>query len=499
MIRKFLAPIVLTVCATLVSTITSAGQLTDSLIVNSTYTNGGQTLKNLTSGANGEKLILWKDDTQNASWVQRISSTGAISTSKFLVKRGAFAIAASKIGGFAILAPSQDSSGTGTFLTIYDRNGIVTADLIPVNNSSLSNGLLAIDQNGVISTAYTDYQNPKWTISLKRFSANGVLLGSEAIVEESTTSNLALSGFAIDSIGNMTISWLNINGYNPDVWMRRFNTSGSPLSNSTLVHTYSNGIQSGGEITTSPKSGFVITWNSQHQDGNGYSIYAQRYDVNGAKVNTPIRITNSLFLNEPAATTAMMDDGSFVTTWAASIKDANGINVPTIYARQFRNNGLPLSNEFVVDNVASERSKYPMITMDLAGNYTVGWTQYSATNDYDAMVKSFQMDSIPFTQVLLNNQALVGVSGATTSWRYVKVTTPPGASRFNISMSGSSGDADLYVRFGAYPTASKWDMRPYLTGSNESVQISNPPPGDWYIAINGYSSYSALNLSVSFF
>ena len=43
-------------------------------------------------------------------------------------------------------------------------------------------------------------------------------------------------------------------------------------------------------------------------------------------------------------------------------------------------------------------------------------------------------------------------------------------------MMTGTGDADLYVRFGATPTASTYDCRPYLDGATEKCACSPSPP-----------------------
>ena len=40
-------------------------------------------------------------------------------------------------------------------------------------------------------------------------------------------------------------------------------------------------------------------------------------------------------------------------------------------------------------------------------------------------------------------------------------------------MSGGSGDADLYTRFGSQPTTSSYDCRPYASGNNESCPVAS--------------------------
>jgi len=46
------------------------------------------------------------------------------------------------------------------------------------------------------------------------------------------------------------------------------------------------------------------------------------------------------------------------------------------------------------------------------------------------------------------------------------------------------GDADLYVRTGAQPTATAYDCRPYGGDSNESCTPAGTGP--WYVSVHGY-------------
>ena len=72
----------------------------------------------------------------------------------------------------------------------------------------------------------------------------------------------------------------------------------------------------------------------------------------------------------------------------------------------------------------------------------------------------------------------------------------PGSS-FRAVLSGT-GDADLYVRFGAAPTASTFNCRPYLDGSAEECNLTVPSTAtSAYIAINGFTA-SSFSLSVTY-
>jgi serine protease len=90
------------------------------------------------------------------------------------------------------------------------------------------------------------------------------------------------------------------------------------------------------------------------------------------------------------------------------------------------------------------------------------------------------------------------LSGARLSWQHFTLDVPAGMSELDVQMSGGSGDADLYVRFGTQPTTSSYDCRPYLNGNNENCNFNNPAAGTWYISIRGYSAYSGVTLQAEY-
>jgi len=90
------------------------------------------------------------------------------------------------------------------------------------------------------------------------------------------------------------------------------------------------------------------------------------------------------------------------------------------------------------------------------------------------------------------------LSGAQGSETAFFIEVPSGASNLEISISGGSGDADLYVRYGAEPTTSTYDCRPYRNGNNESCSFDTPAGGTWHIMLRGWSSYSGVTLVASF-
>ena len=78
------------------------------------------------------------------------------------------------------------------------------------------------------------------------------------------------------------------------------------------------------------------------------------------------------------------------------------------------------------------------------------------------------------TAELSNGVPESNLSGGQGSQTFFTIDVPSGATNLEIAISGGSGDADLYVRFGAEPTTSTYDCRPYRNGNNESCDFTSP-------------------------
>ena len=90
------------------------------------------------------------------------------------------------------------------------------------------------------------------------------------------------------------------------------------------------------------------------------------------------------------------------------------------------------------------------------------------------------------------------ISVSTGQWKHYTLEVPAGMSTLDVNISGGTGDADLFVRFGAQPTASSYDCRPYKGGNNESCSFSNPQAGTWHISLNAYQSFSGVTLNAQY-
>jgi M6 family metalloprotease-like protein len=83
--------------------------------------------------------------------------------------------------------------------------------------------------------------------------------------------------------------------------------------------------------------------------------------------------------------------------------------------------------------------------------------------------------------------------------QYGPFTVLPGESLV-ATLTGTGGDADLYVRQGAPPTTDFFDCRPFTITSNEQCTVTNGSgaPSDMYVGINGFSGTVTYSLVADF-
>ncbi|CAM2005871.1 pre-peptidase C-terminal domain-containing protein [Acanthopleuribacter pedis] len=127
-----------------------------------------------------------------------------------------------------------------------------------------------------------------------------------------------------------------------------------------------------------------------------------------------------------------------------------------------------------------------------AGEYFIGIRGYSAFSGV-TVIASYET-SVPgdgFTET--------GLGASRNNWVYFEIEVPAGRARLDIDISGGSGDADLYIRFGAQPTTTAYDERPYLNGNEESVSIANPAAGTYFIGVRAYRTYRDVTLNAYHF
>ncbi|WP_413623556.1 protease pro-enzyme activation domain-containing protein [Luteibacter sp. Lutesp34] len=146
---------------------------------------------------------------------------------------------------------------------------------------------------------------------------------------------------------------------------------------------------------------------------------------------------------------------------------------------------------------ATSTAANPSHTYASAGTYSVSETVTDNGGSSNTKTSSVTVGSSGGGNVLQNGVAVTGLSAAKNGKLNYTVVVPSGATNLKIAISGGTGDADLYVKFGSAPTTSSYDCRPYVTGNSESCTAASPSTGTYYVMLNAYAAFSGVTLKAS--
>ncbi len=134
----------------------------------------------------------------------------------------------------------------------------------------------------------------------------------------------------------------------------------------------------------------------------------------------------------------------------------------------------------------------------------VGFNEPKTYEQIFAQISDSQMVMVTGEQ---DNTFTPGGGGTPTAWNGLSesgtvarsakktYTTPTLAEgTYEFKMTGTGGDADLYVRVGREPSLTAYDCRPYKTGSNETCRVTLAQPTTIGVMVNGYAASSAFKL-----
>lgn len=454
-------------------------------------------------GANGDSIALWQSGPVGATsfYVQRYDARGrTLIGSELSVGSAVQRVGVGAAGNYVLVSEQADGAGIGVFATISNRAGNLIVPQFRVNDSVAGDQRvadIAFNASGTFAVLWT-IRDPNFVqVYLKRFSANGVALGPETLVQQISVPTSFVDGasVALDAAGNALATWsigdfVSIDPW--DVWARRYGANGAALGPAFRVNTTVPGTQRNPVVALSGSGNAVIVWTGSVPGASGGAVFGQRYAASGAALGGEFRVSPDPSSSIEGLDVAMDAQSGFVVTW---LGEPFSGSFPQIVARAYGSGGVALAPAFAVSAVTNAFASTCSIGMDQAGNFMISWLEHHYSNGANnrMLARRYYPMGIQL-QPLSNGQSVSGLAGASNSFQYFRLTVPSGHTTVDASIFGGVGDADLYVRLGALPTLSAWDGRPYLSGNNEAVRMLSFPPGDWYIGVYGYNAYSGLGL-----
>jgi hypothetical protein len=169
---------------------------------------------------------------------------------------------------------------------------------------------------------------------------------------------------------------------NYDVYARRLDLLGNALTGEFQVNTETTGTQRATGIAMDASGSFVVVWQTFGQDEPGsYGVFAQRFDANAAPQGAEFQVNDQTVGTQGEPAVAMDDAGNFVITWQSQDQDGDGYG---IYAKQYDAGGVARSGEFLVNTTTAGAQGIPAVGMSASGDFGIAWSG-AGTGDLDGV------------------------------------------------------------------------------------------------------------------
>jgi RTX calcium-binding nonapeptide repeat (4 copies) len=308
-------------------------------------------------------------------------------------------VAALSDGGFVVVwfRGVINVLGWGVYGQRYAADGTPVGDEFHVNEGYYDTGnqptVTALADGGFVVTwsSWGQMGDPDMGTFGRVFTADGVPVGGDIHINTHSSGREQITSATALQDGGFVVTWTSDgqDGSGNGVYGQRFAADGSAVGDEFRVNTYTSGEQAISSVTTLNDGNFVVTWYSE-QDGSGLGIYGQRYAANGATVGAEFQINTFTSGNQGGCHVTALGDGGFVVTWSSSDQDGNGYG---IYGQLFAADGTAVGSEFAVNTFTANDQVYSSSTALADGGFVVTWSSLGQDgSDYGIFGQRFAAD-----------------------------------------------------------------------------------------------------------
>jgi len=298
----------------------------------------------------------------------------------------------------------QDGEFGGIYAQIFDSFGNPVGSEIEVNETTLdaqNTPSVGMDGNNNFVVAWESNEQEGVGsfngIYAKRFNFKGEAIGSEFQVNTETINEQRNASVAMSSSGQFVIAWDSFtqDGDAGGIYAQRYSDLGSPIGSEFQVPMSFTGDQTNPSIAINKNNEFVIAWQNFDEDGDSTGVYARKFDNTGADMSPDILVNTWTTGSQESPSVAISDSGEFVVTWQSNSQDGDKNGV---YAQRFSNVGVAIGSEFRVNENTTNSQESPSITMDSIGNFIISWQFTNQdTTSYGIYARKFSKDTFPMT------------------------------------------------------------------------------------------------------
>jgi pseudomonalisin/xanthomonalisin len=91
-----------------------------------------------------------------------------------------------------------------------------------------------------------------------------------------------------------------------------------------------------------------------------------------------------------------------------------------------------------------------------------------------------------------------GIALASNNSKLYSIAVPAGRTTLTFKTTGGTGDADIYAQLGAAPTTTSYLKKSDGATTVETITITSPSAGTYYLLLNAYSTISGVTLTATY-
>lgn len=211
------------------------------------------------------------------------------------------------------------------------------------------------------------------------FDANGAAVGADFVVNSYTTAAQYQPAIAVDGAGNFVVVWNDGSGQDGvgnGIEGQRFSGTGARQGGEFRVNTSTAGKQYiwHSAIGAAPDGRFVVAYGDYSIDGDGPGLAAQRFSAAGTPLGAEILVNTYAEASQRLAAVAVDAQGNFVVSWESQGQDGDAFGV---FGQRFAQDGTPRGDEFEVSTFGAANQFRSVAGSDPVGNFVVSWTTYA--------------------------------------------------------------------------------------------------------------------------
>jgi len=307
-------------------------------------------------------------------------------------------------GGFVVIWESnnQDGDEQGVYGQRFDGSGSSVGAEFLVNTTTTEEqnepSVTALNDGGFVVTWESKNQDgDSRGIFGQRYDNAGSAAGPEFQVNTNTTESQEEPSVAALADGGFVITWESHNqdGDEEGIFGQRYDSAGSPVGSEFQINTTTLDDQDEPSVTGLNDGGFVVIWESKNQDGDGSGIYGQRFDNSGNAVEFEFQINQEIVGDQRVPSVSALADGGFIVTWQSNGQDGDSWGA---YGRRYNADGDPLGDEFQINTTtAGEQSTIATATLSDGGLAATWQSENQDGDNFGVFGRRYDSETVSVT------------------------------------------------------------------------------------------------------